>query len=352
MRVRTNRGALTCQKLPEPDTLREALLRASEPSPRRSTPVGDIPNGANSNAREMCSAAVRAEGEAAAPALQGCPAPRADRQPSPGARRPRLRPKIRRPRPPRPRPDAPRYNMPIQRKKQPRLYAGVKQDQRIPNKTGHVAFVDVGEERMKWQRTVSETDALYQLPDTRSRCGTPFGTSTRSDWENTMKSKRDLYNPYASPGNYNPPLNVTLRAPPSIKFGYSTRLERYGRNKTPGPDYNIDGIYSNGPTCGRVKLGFAKSKRKDLIVSATDASYFPRFPKGKSAPLTGRNFFGLKEEKSRSPGPVYDTAKYDFGKPAANVIGFPGGHFSFGAGRNFDRFKLRDQPMILSAELR
>ena len=134
--------------------------------------------------------------------------------------------------------------MPIQRKKQPRLYVGVKQDQRIPNKTGHVAFIDVGEERMKWQRTVSETDALYQLPDTRSRCGTPFGTSTRSDWENTMKSKRDLYNPYASPGNYNPPLNVTLRAPPSIKFGYSTRLERYGRNKTPGPDYNIDGILS------------------------------------------------------------------------------------------------------------
>ena len=43
--------------------------------------------------------------------------------------------------------------MPIQRKKQPRLYAGVKQDQRIPNKTGHVAFIDVGEERMKWQRT-------------------------------------------------------------------------------------------------------------------------------------------------------------------------------------------------------
>ena len=206
--------------------------------------------------------------------------------------------------------------MPIQRKKQPRLYAGVKQDQRIPNKTGHVAFIDVGEERMKWQRTVSETDALYQLPDTRSRCGTPFGTSTRSDWENTMKSKRDLYNPYASPGNYNPPLNVTLRAPPSIKFGYSTRLERYGRNKTPGPDYNIDGIYSNGPTCGRVKLGFAKSKRPNLLTSATDASYFPRFPKGKSAPLTGRNFFGLKEEQSRSPGPVYDTAKYDFGKPA------------------------------------
>ena len=131
-----------------------------------------------------------------------------------------------------------------------------------------------------------------------------------------MKSKRDLYNPYASPGNYNPPLNVTLRAPPSIKFGYSTRLERYGRNKTPGPDYNIDGIYSNGPTCGRVKLGFAKSKRPNLLTSATDASYFPRFPKGKSAPLTGRNFFGLKEEQSRSPGPVYDTAKYDFGKPA------------------------------------
>ena len=36
----------------------------------------------------------------------------------------------------------------------------------------------------------------------------------------------------------------------------------------------------------------------------------------------------------------------------ANVIGFPGGQFSFGAGRNFDRSKLRDQPMILSAELR
>ena len=167
-----------------------------------------------------------------------------------------------------------------------------------------------------------------------------------------MKSKRDLYNPYASPGNYNPPLNVTLRAPPVSSSATRRDWSDMAGTKRRARTTTSMGSTRTVPTCGRVKLGFAKSKRKDFIVSATDASYFPRFPKGKSAPLTGRNFFGLKEEQSRSPGPVYDTAKYDFGKPAANVIGFPGGHFSFGAGRNFDRFKLQDQPMILSAELR
>ena len=232
----------------------------------------------------------------------------------------------------------------------PRLMAGIKQDTRTPHHTGHVAFIDIGEERMSWQKTISSTDAMYQLPSALSRLGTPFGTSTRSDAENTYKNKKDSHNPYASPGNYNPPLNVTLRAPPSIKFGYSERLERYGRVKTPGPDYNIDGIFRSGPINGRLSIEFQKSKRKPLITPATDASYMPRFPKGKSAPLTGRNFFGMGRQSMRSPGPIYDSNKYDFGKKGANLIGFPGASISFGAGRNFDRF--RGGPMILSGELR
>ena len=85
----------------------------------------------------------------------------------------------------------------------PRQLQGVVQDTRTPQKTGKCTFIDIGEERMQWQKTVSETDAMYDLPPALSRIGTPFGSSTRADWEHTFKNKRDTHNPYASPGNYN-----------------------------------------------------------------------------------------------------------------------------------------------------
>lgn len=48
-----------------------------------------------------------------------------------------------------------------------------------------------------------QVDALYSLPSTLLCHAPVFGSSTRADWENTLKNKRDSTNPYASPGNYN-----------------------------------------------------------------------------------------------------------------------------------------------------
>lgn len=60
-------------------------------------------------------------------------------------------------------------------------------------------FVSAGIDQ--WQK--KQVDAFYSLPSTLAPQAPVFGSSTRSDWENTVKNKRDGSNAYAGPGNYN-----------------------------------------------------------------------------------------------------------------------------------------------------
>ena len=52
----------------------------------------------------------------------------------------------------------------------------------------------------QWQKPINEFDAFYTLPSALTKQTSVFGTSTREDWENTYKNKRDGNNPNAGPG--------------------------------------------------------------------------------------------------------------------------------------------------------
>jgi len=188
------------------------------------------------------------------------------------------------------------------------------------------------EERFLWQKPINEFDAFYTLPSALTKQTSVFGTSTREDWENTYKNKRDGNNPNSGPGQ-NGRGDVTklstIRSQPNLKFGFASRNPSFERSTTPGPKYNVEGAFKDGPTNGKIAISFNKDKRKPLWVSSTDAMYDPRLPKGKSMTI------GKKVKKKqfsgsdfRSPGPIYDMQKYDFKS---------GPSYSFGGSRS-DRF--------------
>lgn len=193
-----------------------------------------------------------------------------------------------------------------------------RQDTRTPGDRGHRAIVDIGEQRMKWQKPTSDHDAFYNLPGCLETIAAPFGSSTRADWEGTMKNKRDTMNPYAGPGNYDTsdvtPLS-TCRSAPNVKFGFANRSIDHD-NKVPGPEYTIAGIYRMGGL-DRLKdtgIGFNKDHRKPLQGHATDASYFPKLQANCTGGLIGQKLKqgGGWDNAKKSPGPIYNIAKYDF----------------------------------------
>lgn len=207
-----------------------------------------------------------------------------------------------------------------------------RQDARTPGPQGQNTFLDIGESRFRWQKPVSDVDAFYNLPDTLGKIATPFGSSTRTDWEGTVKNKRDGVNPYAGPGNYNTnnfTVLSTCRAAPNNKFGFSARAASY-ETSSPGPTYDIAGIYRNG-TDRRVGVGFNKDDRKPMLYQATDATYYPKLAKAPSVKIGTKLKTGSAwgSSTARSPGPIYNVGKYDFRT---------GPRFSFGGSKS-DRFK-------------
>lgn len=190
-----------------------------------------------------------------------------------------------------------------------------KADSRHGLKTGGNCTVG-NEERFKWQKPVNDFDAFYNLPSALSLKHTSFGSSTRQDWESTVKNKRDGNNPNAGPGNYNTTNFQALSTNRGIannKFGQATRPSMDMKTLSPGPAYDVTDIWNSGRD-KVIKAGFNKDKRKGLsdnTSSRTDASYYPELPKGKSVSILTK----IKTEKkfmTMSPGPIYDTQKYDF----------------------------------------
>lgn len=180
--------------------------------------------------------------------------------------------------------------------------------------TGKNTFI-AEEERFLWQKPINDYDAFYDLPSTLRPTCTQFGSSTRADWENTWKNKKDTYNPNAGPGQNGAPDTRLLsqnRRIKDIRFGTAPRSIDH-RTETPGPDYNLGAAYARGVE-SRIPISFSRDQRKPLsdnVKSRTDALYHPKLPKGKAITIAGRrkpNRF----ETEKSPGAIYDMAKYDF----------------------------------------
>ena len=195
-------------------------------------------------------------------------------------------------------------------------------------------FVKVGyEERFQWQKPINDFDAFYNLPSALSQRKTNFGTSTREDWETTVKNKRDGNNPNAGPGNYNC-TNFSALSTNSdcskVKFGLFPRPSMDMKTLSPGPAYDITDQYKNGRE-SKIKPGFNKDKRKELAdnnSSRTDASYYPKLARGKSMSILKRTKSTFEQNfTTKVPGPIYNTHKY-FEAPNQK-----GPQFSFGASR-------------------
>ncbi|CBN78920.1 conserved unknown protein [Ectocarpus siliculosus] len=221
-----------------------------------------------------------------------------------------------------------------------------KSDVRFGNKEG--GGTNFGsEERFAWQKCKYASDAMYTIPDVKAPPFS-FGTSTRADWKKIMENTKDLYNPNSGPANYKTGNEYeVLSESPSrrdITFGTAARESMDLMTASPGVLYNVDGVFRNGPVKGKILPGFNLDTRKPLAEntkSSTAAMYSPKL-----ASKGGAVWFGEKEQERfqgtiegigrRSPGPVYDVAKY--GGPT-------GPKFSFGASRR-DRWGNMRMPTI------
>ncbi|KAJ8600855.1 hypothetical protein CTAYLR_008517 [Chrysophaeum taylorii] len=183
----------------------------------------------------------------------------------------------------------------------------------MPARSSSLVFLNSGEERFQWQRPPNDVDAFYSLPSTLGQLAPNFGSSTRADWEKQTRS--DGVNPYAGPGNYNTrdiAVLSTCASSPKTIFQCARRAPS-SETSSPGPAYNIGGIWKDGRD-RTIGYGFNKDNRRPLLIHATDALYYPQMPKG-NAPKIGLKLKSggpCEGAGKRSPGPIYDTQKYDF----------------------------------------
>jgi len=188
---------------------------------------------------------------------------------------------------------------------------------------GNSTRLDNGEARFRWQRPPNEFDAIYNPKIEQQVRDLHFGTSTRADWETTMKNKRDSFNPNAGPGSYKVDNEFKVSSEQHYieapRFPDAPRQSMANMNGTPGPIYNVEKSYKNGveKTMG---IGFGRSKRKALHQSgAADAMYSPKVEVPNFAVAFGAGERFKYEAKfsltaTGGPGPIYnvnDSKTYD-----------------------------------------
>mmetsp|Transcript_45983 Transcript_45983/g.143881 ORF Transcript_45983/g.143881 Transcript_45983/m.143881 type:complete len:265 (-) Transcript_45983:199-993(-) len=176
------------------------------------------------------------------------------------------------------------------------------------------------EQRFEWQKPPNDYDTFYDVAPPKIKT-VAFGTSTRTDWEATYINKKDNYNPNAGPGNYNlgheAKVLSTVPNPRVSQFPISSRPSMNLNTPSPGPAYNIEKVYRYGKE-SRIPIGFNRDERKPLadnLSSTTEAQYFPQLPKKPATDFSrgsGRTKKKIGFGDKRSPGPIYNVAKYDF----------------------------------------
>jgi len=180
---------------------------------------------------------------------------------------------------------------------------------------GKTMKLNLGEERFAWQRPPNEFDAIYKVKLDKQVRDLHFGTSTRADWESTMKNKRDSFNPNAGPGSYKVDkeflISSEARNKEAPRFQDAPREGMESKAKNPGPIYNIEKKYKNGVEKS-MGIGFGRSKRKALHSSnAADAIYAPKVEIPDFAVAFGSGDRFKYEPKfsltMSTPGPIYEV---------------------------------------------
>ncbi|GMH97947.1 hypothetical protein TrVE_jg4186 [Triparma verrucosa] len=180
---------------------------------------------------------------------------------------------------------------------------------------GLTTKLNLGEERFMWQKPPNEFDAIYKVKLPVQVRDLHFGTSTRADWESTMKNKRDSFNPNAGPGSYKRDKEFLIssesRNKEAPRFKDAPREDMANKNGVPGPIYNVEKKYKNG-VLKTMGIGFGRSKRAPLnMTSAADAMYAPKVEVPDFAVAFGGGDRFKYEAKfsltSSTPGPIYNV---------------------------------------------
>jgi hypothetical protein len=152
---------------------------------------------------------------------------------------------------------------------------------------GHGALGGPFEKSTRWSGKKGDVGApQYLLKPLRSEQETQFGSSTREDWGRIMGTIPKT-NPNAGPGSYEISM-LLMPTQPRVKFGNATRPSMALNTLSPGPIYEVEGKFKDGPVSGKIKPGFNLDHRKDMATSSTDAMYHPKLETGKSCTLKAR----------------------------------------------------------------
>jgi len=157
----------------------------------------------------------------------------------------------------------------------------------VPSKVGphHTPSAHMcSEPRFQWQKRNNFSDAFYNLP-TSFNSGPHFGmgTSTRDDWENMSRSKKDRSGANAGPGSYNAPSSVGKQCDSQRRSTPASSFQQAPR--TPS---NTSMLMNQDSNEGTTEL-------KSTIGGGTNLSHAYGFGTGLREPLY--------RTKNRVPGP-------------------------------------------------
>lgn len=188
------------------------------------------------------------------------------------------------------------------------------------------------EERFQWQNAQFVSDVAYQLPDTKSRTGSLFGTSARGGMDDVNPDQKKRTS--TGPGSYNvedcyDSLSeyLTHKAP---KFACAPRQSMDMKTPSPGAVYNTSELFRSGKD-KTIKISFNCDSRPPLYnpsVSANADMLLLKSERGPAISIGKR--LKHKSRGSDTPGAIYEVHKIQSFKT--------GPSFSFGKSKQ-SRFK-------------
>jgi hypothetical protein len=186
------------------------------------------------------------------------------------------------------------------------------------------------EERFQWQNAQFVSDVAYQLPDTKSKIGSIFGTSARGGLDDmTADSKKRS----TGPGSYNVEEfdclseYLTHKGP---KFSCAARQGMDMKTPSPGAVYNTSELFRSGKDKA-IKISFNCDRRPPLYnpsISANADLLLLKPDRGPSVTIGQR--LKPKSRGADTPGAIYEVHKIQSFKT--------GPSFSFGRSKQ-SRFK-------------
>jgi len=180
------------------------------------------------------------------------------------------------------------------------------------------------EERFQWQKAKFVSDVCYELPIEQARKSVVFP----ADPKKPLVDNPDAAKNATGPGSYDVSKGFNVYSEYTNhgagKFSVAQRQSMDMKTPSPGPVYNIEKCYSNGPDHG-MPVGFNLDSRKPLYdgeaAGANADPVYPQLPKGTSVTI-GKRF---TSKMKKNPSPSYDPYKY--------MTFQTGPKYTFGAGK-------------------